>query len=100
MATGVVSSVEFSPDGKKLASGSADNTVRLWDVASGKEIRRMEGHSASVNSVVFSPDGQYVYVGNFLGRNVSILRVEGESVVDTGKTIELDAGPAAMRGSR
>lgn len=50
--------------------------------------------------VVFSPDGQHVYVGNFLGRNVSILRVEGESVVDTGKTIDLDAGPAAMRGSR
>ncbi|MCG6923924.1 MAG: YncE family protein [Acidobacteria bacterium] len=50
--------------------------------------------------VVFSPDGRYVYVGNFLGRNLSILRVEGESVVDTGKTIDLDAGPAAMRGSR
>jgi DNA-binding beta-propeller fold protein YncE len=50
--------------------------------------------------VVFSPDGRYVYVGNFLTRNVSILRVEGSTVVDTGKTIDLDAGPAAMRGPR
>ena len=50
--------------------------------------------------VVFSPDGRYVYVGNFLTRNVSILRVEGSTVVDTGQTIDLDAGPAAMRGPR
>jgi len=50
--------------------------------------------------VVFSPDGQYVYVGNFLGRDVSILRVEGDEVVNTGKTINLEAGPAAMRGPR
>ena len=50
--------------------------------------------------VVFSPDGRYVYVGNFLGRDVSILRVEGDEVVNTGKTINLEAGPAAMRGPR
>ena len=50
--------------------------------------------------VVFSPDGRYVYVGNFLTRDVSILRVEGSTVIDTGKTIDLEAGPAAMRGSR
>jgi DNA-binding beta-propeller fold protein YncE len=50
--------------------------------------------------VVFSADGRYVYVGNFLGRDVSILKVEGTEVVDTGRTIELDASPAAMRGSR
>jgi len=50
--------------------------------------------------VVFSPDGRYVYVGNFLGRDVSILRVEGGRVVDTGQTIDLEASPAAMRGPR
>jgi DNA-binding beta-propeller fold protein YncE len=50
--------------------------------------------------VVFSPDGRHVYVGNFLTRNVSILRVEGSAVVNTGETIELEAGPAAMRGPR
>jgi DNA-binding beta-propeller fold protein YncE len=50
--------------------------------------------------VVFSPDGRHVYVGNFLTRNVSILRVEGSEIVNTGETIELEAGPAAMRGPR
>jgi DNA-binding beta-propeller fold protein YncE len=48
--------------------------------------------------VVFSPDGRYVYVGNFLSRSVSILRVESTSLVDTGRTIDLETSPAAMRG--
>jgi DNA-binding beta-propeller fold protein YncE len=51
--------------------------------------------------VVFSGDGRYVYVGNFLSRNISILRVEEDgSVVDTGKTLDLETAPAAMRGAR
>ena len=50
--------------------------------------------------VVFSPDGRHVYVGNFLSRTVSILRVDGSTVVDTGRTIDLEASPAAMRGPR
>jgi DNA-binding beta-propeller fold protein YncE len=51
--------------------------------------------------VVFSADGHHVYVGNFLSRNVSILRVEEDgTVVDTGKTLDLEGSPAAMRGRR
>ena len=50
--------VVFSPDGKTLASASDDKTVRLWDVASGKEIRQFQGHQGAVSSVVFSPDGK------------------------------------------
>jgi WD40 repeat protein len=52
-----VSSVAFSPDGKRLASGSEDRTVRVWDVESGAELFRLEGHRDGVNGVAFSPDG-------------------------------------------
>ena len=50
--------VTFSPDGKTALTGSADNTVRLWDLATGREIRRFEGHTDRVWQVVFTADGQ------------------------------------------
>ncbi|MGF2034672.1 MAG: AAA-like domain-containing protein, partial [Nostoc sp. CmiVER01] len=53
-----VYSVVFSPDGKTLASASRDNTIKLWNLDTGKEISTLTGHSDYVNSVVFSPDGK------------------------------------------
>jgi len=47
---------------------------------------------------VFSPDGKYLYVGNFLDSDVSILRVDGTKVMDTGKRLRLPGHPAFMRG--
>jgi DNA-binding beta-propeller fold protein YncE len=47
---------------------------------------------------VFSPDGKYLYVGNFLDSDVSILRVNGTKVTDTGKRLQLPGHPASMRG--
>jgi len=47
---------------------------------------------------VFSRDGKYLYVGNFLDSDVSILRVEGTKVTDTGKRLQLPGHPASMRG--
>ena len=52
-----VNAVAFSPDGRKVATASYDNTARLWDVETGKQIQRLE-HDRSVNAVAFSPDGQ------------------------------------------
>jgi len=47
---------------------------------------------------VFSPDGKYLYVGNFLDQDVSILKVDGTRVTDTGKRLQLPGHPASMRG--
>jgi len=52
-----VDALAFSPDGRLVASGSADNTVRLWDAATGRELRRLAGHTNYVRAVAFSPDG-------------------------------------------
>jgi hypothetical protein len=56
--TGLVSSVAFSRDGKRLASGSYDKTVKVWDAATGQEILTLKGHTGYVKSVAFSPDGK------------------------------------------
>jgi WD40 repeat protein len=52
--------VAFSPDGRTLASGSDDHTVRLWDVKTGEQVQELEGHGRQFNPVAFSPDGRVV----------------------------------------
>src|SRR5271166_3318889 len=54
---GLVYSVAFSPDGKVLATAGFDNDVKLWDFASGKEIRTLTGHSGAVYCVAYNKDG-------------------------------------------
>jgi len=56
--TGGVLSVAFSPDGKRLVSGSYDGGLKVWDAQTGLETRTLKGHSNVVWSVAFSPDGK------------------------------------------
>ena len=65
--TSWVTSVAFSPDGRLLASGSDDQTVKLWDVATGQEVRTLSGHTAPVRSLAFSPDGRLLASGSWDG---------------------------------
>jgi WD40 repeat protein len=59
-----VYSVAFSPDGQTALSGSWDNTLILWEVATGEALRTFEGHTGVVYSVAFSPDGQTALSGS------------------------------------
>ncbi|MCF3588233.1 CHAT domain-containing protein [Planktothrix agardhii 1029] len=60
-----VYAVSFSPDGKRLATGSWDNTVKLWDANTGKEIQTLRGHTDRVYGVSFSPDGKRLATGSW-----------------------------------
>ena len=61
----LIGSVLFSPDGRRVASGSDDKTAKLWNVNTGECVRTLEGHSDWVRSVSFSPDGTRVASGSF-----------------------------------
>jgi WD40 repeat protein len=56
--TSEVLTATFSSDGRVLATGCADRTVRLWEVASGREIAALNGHGRGVGAVVFTPGGR------------------------------------------
>ena len=57
----------FSPDGRRIASASADRTAKVWDVATGKEILILKGHSGDIKAVTFSPDGSRIATGGLDG---------------------------------
>jgi len=89
--TTAVTSVAFSPDGRTLASGSWDHTIKLWELATGREIRTLSGHTNWVCSVAFSPDGRILASGSWdstirlwevaTGREIRTLWGDGEFVL-------------------
>jgi len=59
---GVITIISYSPDGSLIASGSAkENSVKVWDVNSGKIIGKLEGHDAATTAIGFSEDGTKLF---------------------------------------
>ncbi|HUU19879.1 MAG TPA: protein kinase [Sedimentisphaerales bacterium] len=54
----------ISPDGKHVASGGDDNTIKVWDAATGAEVMTLPGHKDGISSVAFSPDGKCIVSGS------------------------------------
>ena len=101
-----VNAVAFSPDRKRLASGSDDGTILLWDLETGSQLRAFAGHAAPVMSVLFSPDGKIIAsmanngsvivwdlrtgekrfstAGNYLGSNCISFSPDGKILAYTG----------------
>ena len=67
--------IEFSPDGKTLATAGADRLVRLWQAESGQFIKSFKGHTMSVTALAFSPDGQTLYSAG-LDKTIRVWRLE------------------------
>ncbi|EXA29668.1 hypothetical protein FOVG_18859 [Fusarium oxysporum f. sp. pisi HDV247] len=61
--SGWIFSVAFSPDGKLIASGSLDDTIKIWNAATGEVKHTLEGHDGGVFSIAFSPDGNLIASG-------------------------------------
>jgi WD40 repeat protein/tRNA A-37 threonylcarbamoyl transferase component Bud32 len=62
--TGMVVSIAFSPNGRRIATASDDRTVKLWDSMTGLELLTLRGHTAGVLCVAFSPDGHRLVSGS------------------------------------
>src|SRR5262245_60813243 len=108
-----VMTVAFSPDGKRALSGgvcyegAGDPTVRLWDVATGKELLRLEGHTAGVYGVAFLPGGKKAVSGSDdrtirlwdLETGKELKRYEGHEDTVYGLAVSPD-GKLLLSGSR
>ena len=61
---GLITAIAWSPDSRRIASGSLDRTVQVWDAVNGEHAYIYRGHSDAVTTVAWSPDGKYIASGS------------------------------------
>jgi len=76
-----VTNVSFSPDGRRIVSGSFDKTLKVWDAQTGQETLTLRGHKGYVYDVSFNPDGKRIVSG---GYDMTV-KVWDTSSLDTSK---------------
>jgi WD40 repeat protein len=79
-----VVSAAFSADGKMLASGSSDKTIKLWNVEGKKLITNLKGDNSFINSLAFSPDGKILASGNS-DNTVKLWDIKNKKLITTLK---------------
>jgi WD40 repeat protein len=82
----MVNYAAFSPDGRRIASASDDKTLKVWDAATGRELRTLSGHTEGVLCVAFSADGRRLASGS-ADKSIRIWDAE------TGREIKTIGGP-------
>ncbi|MEA5420041.1 protein kinase [Spirulina sp. CCNP1310] len=73
--TSFINDLAISPDSQYLITGSADRTLKIWDLNSGDLRHTLEGHGSFINAVEITPDGQFVITGS-ADRTIKVWRVE------------------------
>ncbi len=92
--TNSVLSVRFTQDGKTLVSSSRDDTIKIWDVATGKLKRTLTNHNADVYGIAFSNDGKLMASG---GMDTKIILWDA-TTFDPLRTLNGHTGPGARAG--
>jgi WD40 repeat protein len=80
-----VNDLAISPDGQHIISASADRTLKIWDILTGKLLRTLTGHTSFINHLVLSPDGQWL-VSASADKTIKIWDI------DTGKLLRTLTG--------
>jgi WD40 repeat protein len=80
--TWAVLTVAFSPNGEILATGSDDNTIKLWEVKTGREIATISGHSWSVTGLIFDLTGEFL-ISSSKDKTIKIWRVSNQEEIIT-----------------
>jgi WD40 repeat protein len=87
-------SVSFSPDGKQVASGSHDNSVKIWETSTGTCVSTLSGHSRPVTSVAWNNDGSNLATGSW-DESVKVWSVSSADTFECQSTLSGHWGPVA-----